>query len=208
MEIFGVILIIILLAAAINYLWKNNNRRKNLLLLKKIQRFYDNLKEIVINDYDLKTCSRCHESLMNLRRISPTGQSVEYSCDNCNKVIFRKLLPGKDGNKAAELFDDIKLLMEKLDFSVDKDLSKIDIDVKFGVSKSIINVERSKSRNSIPEQVRHEVWRRDQGKCVICGSQEKLEFDHIIPLSKGGANTVRNIQLLCESCNRGKSDKI
>lgn len=38
--------------------------------------------------------------------------------------------------------------------------------------------------------------------------KENLEFDHIIPHSKGGANTYRNIQLLCEPCNRSKSAKI
>jgi hypothetical protein len=65
----------------------------------------------------------------------------------------------------------------------------------------------SKSRR-ISEDVRDAVWNRDGGKCVQCGSNEDLEFDHIIPFSKGGANTKRNIQLLCESCNRKKSDKI
>lgn len=63
-------------------------------------------------------------------------------------------------------------------------------------------------REQIPEDVKIFVWRRDEGRCVKCGSQEKLEFDHIIPISKGGSNTERNIQLLCESCNREKSDKI
>jgi hypothetical protein len=63
-------------------------------------------------------------------------------------------------------------------------------------------------REAIPERVRHEVWRRDQGRCVVCGSQERLEFDHIIPLVKGGSNTARNIQLLCESCNRQKGAAI
>jgi len=37
---------------------------------------------------------------------------------------------------------------------------------------------------------------------------EKLEYDHIIPVSKGGSNTERNIQLLCEKCNRQKSATI
>ena len=45
-------------------------------------------------------------------------------------------------------------------------------------------------------------------KCVQCGSKENIEFDHIIPHSKGGSNTYRNIQLLCERCNSEKSAKI
>ena len=68
--------------------------------------------------------------------------------------------------------------------------------------------EAKHKREPIPEDVRIAVWRRDQGKCVQCDSNERLEYDHIIPVSKGGSNTVRNIQLLCETCNRKKSDSI
>jgi hypothetical protein len=60
----------------------------------------------------------------------------------------------------------------------------------------------------ISTQTKNAVWRRDGGRCIECGSQERLEYDHIIPVSKGGSNTERNIQLLCEKCNRKKSDKI
>jgi hypothetical protein len=63
-------------------------------------------------------------------------------------------------------------------------------------------------REAIPQRVRHEVWRRDQGRCVDCGSRERLEFDHIIPVSKGGSNTARNIELRCEACNRRKSASV
>ena len=63
-------------------------------------------------------------------------------------------------------------------------------------------------RPRIPEQVRVEVWRRDAGKCARCGSREKLEYDHIVPISKGGSNTARNIELLCEMHNRSKSDNV
>jgi 5-methylcytosine-specific restriction endonuclease McrA len=58
------------------------------------------------------------------------------------------------------------------------------------------------------EPVKNEVWRRDERRCVDCGSQENLEYDHIIPLSKGGSNTARNIELRCESCNRRKGHSI
>lgn len=52
------------------------------------------------------------------------------------------------------------------------------------------------AREPIPENVRLFVWRRDKGQCVRCGSRERLEFDHIIPVVAGGSSTERNIQLL------------
>lgn len=64
------------------------------------------------------------------------------------------------------------------------------------------------ARRSIPERVRHEVWRRDRARCVDCGSRGRLEFDHIIPVSRGGSNTARNLELRCEPCNRGKGARI
>ena len=60
----------------------------------------------------------------------------------------------------------------------------------------------------ITQEVKDSVWNRDNGKCRECDSNQNLEFDHIIPFSKGGSNTYRNIQLLCEPCNRRKSSKI
>ena len=74
--------------------------------------------------------------------------------------------------------------------------------------KSEISEEEAFLRERIPESVRIAVWRRDGGKCARCGSREKLEYDHIVPVSKGGGNTARNIELLCESCNRKKSNNI
>ena len=63
-------------------------------------------------------------------------------------------------------------------------------------------------REPIPEAVRLFVWQRDKGQCVKCGSRQRLEFDHVIPVAAGGSNTERNIQLLCESCNRAKGSTI
>ncbi len=66
----------------------------------------------------------------------------------------------------------------------------------------------SPRRERILDEVKIAVWRRDNGCCVRCGSRENLEYDHIIPISRGGSNTLRNIELLCERCNRIKSNKI
>ena len=66
----------------------------------------------------------------------------------------------------------------------------------------------SGGREPIPEKVRNEVWRRDGGQCVECGSREKLEYDHIVAVANGGSNTARNIELRCEPCNRKKGAKV
>jgi hypothetical protein len=76
--------------------------------------------------------------------------------------------------------------------------------------QDIANQKKAKKHNReiITQNVKDKVWRRDDGKCVGCGSNEKLEFDHIIPVIKGGSSTYRNIQLLCEPCNRKKYSNI
>lgn len=82
------------------------------------------------------------------------------------------------------------------------------LEIENAQSRSVDNNSNVPTRQAIPSEIRREVWRRDGGKCVKCGSREKLEYDHIIPVAKGGSNTARNIELLCEACNRSKSASI
>jgi MoxR-like ATPase len=63
-------------------------------------------------------------------------------------------------------------------------------------------------RETIPDDVKIFVWQRDEGACVKCGSNLDLEFDHIIPVALGGSNTARNLQVLCEKCNRAKGARL
>ena len=64
--------------------------------------------------------------------------------------------------------------------------------------------ENNKRSVKIPTRVKKNVRRRDEGKCVDCGSKKNLEYDHIIPLASGGSNSIGNIQLLCKACKKGK----
>ena len=45
---------------------------------------------------------------------------------------------------------------------------------------------------------------RYNGRCVHCDTDHKLAIDHIVPLAKGGTNSILNLQLLCENCNTSK----
>lgn len=45
---------------------------------------------------------------------------------------------------------------------------------------------------------------RDGHKCVTCGSTYLLATDHIIPLARGGASDITNLQTLCYPCNSRK----
>lgn len=97
--------------------------------------------------------------------------------------------------------EDIKLLIRD---ALDRERKKIE-KLKLRYEAGEPNRYR---RVTIPDEVRIFVWQRDGGACVKCGSNQNLEYDHIIPASKGGSNTARNLQLLCEECNRAKSDNI
>ena len=66
-------------------------------------------------------------------------------------------------------------------------------------------------REVMTDSLRFKVLKRDGYKCRICGISASegaiLEVDHIIPVSNGGKSTIDDLQTLCKSCNRGKSDK-
>src|SRR3989344_7766332 len=77
------------------------------------------------------------------------------------------------------------------------------------------NVEIPKGREEeehnrlIPTHVKVAVWKRDKGKCVLCGSTKNLHYDHDLPFSKGGSSiTEKNVRILCAKCNLKKHDKI
>lgn len=57
-------------------------------------------------------------------------------------------------------------------------------------------------------QCRHEVFERDGHQCVECGSADRLEVDHIMPMAAGGDDELSNLQTLCKPCNASKKDHV
>lgn len=70
----------------------------------------------------------------------------------------------------------------------------------------------------LPEWLKRAIYFKGNGVCQKCGcdlsnafrinKDRQLQYDHIVPLEKGGMNDPTNFQILCESCNQTKGCKI
>jgi hypothetical protein len=63
----------------------------------------------------------------------------------------------------------------------------------------------------LPFQMKMRIVRRDNYTCQHCAKHlldDEVEFDHVIPISKGGSSDEHNIRLTCHDCNADKSDKV
>ena len=123
--------------------------------------------------------------------------------DSLKEVLIDKMVDGASRIEYVRVSEDLKYLIDSQEIKKKK---RIEAAKNFTESKG--KTKSDERSRKIEQEVKDRVWNRDGGKCVECGSNEDLEFDHIIPFSKGGSNTYRNIQLLCEHCNRSKSNKI
>lgn len=80
------------------------------------------------------------------------------------------------------------------------------------VGESITETSEKRRRGRyISFKTKIRVVRRDNHTCQECSKHlkdDEVEFDHIIPVSKGGSSEEHNIRLTCYDCNRDKTDKI
>lgn len=83
--------------------------------------------------------------------------------------------------------------------------------VVFNAEKITETTELRRSGRYIPFKIKMRVVRRDNYTCLSCGKHlldNEIEFDHIIPVAKGGSSEEQNIRLTCFDCNRSKSDSV
>jgi hypothetical protein len=75
--------------------------------------------------------------------------------------------------------------------------------------EALQTVESEQFRRAIPSWVKQAVYKRDKGRCVMCGAEDQLHFDHELPFSKGGTGlTPNNVRILCARHNLTKGAKI
>jgi len=72
--------------------------------------------------------------------------------------------------------------------------------------------ERRLALSSTPFAFTQDEWialcNQYDNRCLCCKASDDLTVDHVIPVSRGGRNSIDNIQPLCHSCNSSKRNKI
>jgi 5-methylcytosine-specific restriction endonuclease McrA len=71
---------------------------------------------------------------------------------------------------------------------------------------SVVSLRRYVRPSRHPAFTRFNVFLRDRFSCQYCGSREDLTFDHLVPRSKGGTTTWKNVVAACSNCNLRKGD--
>jgi 5-methylcytosine-specific restriction endonuclease McrA len=54
---------------------------------------------------------------------------------------------------------------------------------------------------------RNNLFKRDKHTCQYCGADKRLTLDHVVPRSKGGKSSWKNLVTACHRCNTLKGDK-
>ena len=62
-----------------------------------------------------------------------------------------------------------------------------------------------------PKPTKKMLWKRDEGKCQYCEKKVSLStatIDHVIPRSRGGKETWKNLVIACSKCNCKKGSSL
>lgn len=178
-------------------------------------------KILIYEGHDLPKNLTLYPKLVDQPFKSPKGTLTE------NGKFFTAAQRYKDGEAYPELvkvyekikdgiwvyngiFELVDAWQEKVEnrkvFKFKLEITDLTIDQKEARYEEVKDLDHNRM---IPTTVKLEVWKRDDGKCITCGSRDNLHFDHILPFSKGGTSLkAENIQLLCARHNLQKSAKI
>ncbi|QFU89513.1 HNH endonuclease [Amycolatopsis sp. YIM 10] len=145
--------------------------------------------------------------------------------DLCYDYMLNDLGPSQAyaellGQIADEVFHVVfinRILMAQLNEMIAIKVAEVDPDCIAEYGDGARNFSRNGfrlKRGAPPDWVRRAVFHREKGRCALCradlspvlSSISEHQFDHIVPASSGGLNDITNMQLLCEPCNKKKSN--
>jgi hypothetical protein len=166
------------LASAVKYMKENN-----------VEKTED--KIIIINSIEKLTKKECDQKLFEL-----TGNERPKTTILTIKDETFVLLQKAKSMLATPMSQDelLQMLIKELINKIEKE--------RFKQTNAAKQPPLGDESRVIPAHIKREVYQRDGGKCVLCGSTHNLQYDHLIPFALGGKSTLENIRLLCFNCNQ------
>ena len=108
-------------------------------------------------------------------------------------------------------YNPIALEHEIATLMADPDVTKKSGIYKYVLEKAIGTIDPSVlGIRAFDDSQKRTIYEQQGGVCPHCGKKfdyEEMEGDHITPWSKGGKTELANLQMLCQACNRRKSNK-
>lgn len=166
----------------------------------------------------MKMCTRCNQEkeYSDFSKDKSRSDGYSYVCKECRKEIsisrkqstqaYMKEYYIRNKTKRSEYYENTKEYIKEYK----KSYKATD---KGKIAKRRDNAKRRRSKVNTPKQLLLTVNQWNfvldlfSSCCACCGKSENITIDHIIPLSKGGLDTVFNVQPLCVNCNSSKSAK-
>lgn len=185
-----------------------------------------------MDNLNMKTCTRCAEEklISEYGKSTQTSSGVKAECKKCRASrdkANRDRIRYEDPDKWSET------MLDKRNRSRDWRKKNPEKSVQASRKWQLNNPEKKREINrrfakNNPEAVRNGNRRRrakERGAerfkvskkflrklysspCVICGSSEIIQMDHVFPLNRRGAHSEGNLQPLCKSCNSSKQDSL
>lgn len=164
-----------------------------------------NIKREILSQIENKSKRDCEKKILEflppnafpkevVRVISPTFYSVHMNLSEKTMTSF---------NQLKDLLSHKRLGQNEI----------VEYAMNAGVQRAMVEKHKLNAKLSTPVAkpcvgryiqplIKKRVYQRDQGQCTSCKSTYKLEYDHVIPFSRGGESTPDNLRLLCFSCNQ------
>lgn len=167
----------------------------------------------VIEFPDFKICTKCKESkpsteffkcsstkigLMSICKSCHTARNLVYCAVN-KDAVKKRSQEWRERN--ADWYRAGRKIYMKKWMQDTKERDKWKRRLKNNKRRDVIN------RGDVPEWAWKALLDLFGGVCLKCGSSDCITIDHIIPISKGGAHDISNVQPLCSVCNSRKNAK-
>lgn len=178
-------------------------------LLEQVISWIANRDNVTIDEY---MASKKNENVENALELYDYFRNV---IDWIKRNFFKPRSEMKQVNWGIlyNKYKNMKLDPNKLEEEIKKLMSDPyeEIQKKAGIYEYVLdhNIKHLNLRTFNDSQKRS-AYEKQNGICKLCGKYceySEMQGDHIIPWSKGGKTTESNLQMLCEECNKSKSNK-